>query len=448
MRPPEARTAETPGRTHVSAASGAAASLLALQRSAGNAAVAGWLQRDAKLEDVGAAAKDLIVDTEPVRLSGLPVQFKNPRVAARPGLTVQTEFGGEMAATPDPKTEKTLRTGLESIAMIIFGLDADLPPSPDMPPAKGPRRPPRGTRVNIKDLDLTRWGGDYGALPVHLDHPQILTAASSKRLTCIRLRAARGAARAVQEVERTRRLCGANSCKGRFDRFGDVRRCRARSRRGARRRSCRGSTDEFGMVLQALAFVPEAGLAGRAGHRMGALVRARGPQGRGGLVRDEDRARGGRQTGAQADRQRRRVPVRLDDLIKLVAHEIGHAISNKPAETGGMSLADKAGPDGFKAAAAADGGTAISPSVAKTDALHETYAEAYSMFVAEPATPKAIRPRTFAWFAKQQADAEPNRRRPPRSRRGPGSGSPCGSTRAVGADAAGLLVVTVVRLSR
>ena len=48
----------------------------------------------------------------------------------------------------------------------------------------------------------------------------------------------------------------------------------------------------------------------------------------------------------------------------------------------------------------------------KTD-VHESYAEAYSMFVAEPATLKAIRPRTFAWFAKQQADAKPRPPPPP-----------------------------------
>ena len=241
--------------------------LLALQRSAGNAAVAGWLQRDAKLEDVGAAAKDLIVDTEPVRLSGLPVQFKNPRVAARPGLTVQTEFGGEMAATPDPKTEKTLRTGLESIAMIIFGLDADLPPSPDMPPAKGPRRPPTGNRVNIKDLDLTRWGrkdGRYRFTSITRRHQGGQLKAVD--LIVELLEARRAPFKKWSELDAAAR----KQLQGRFDRFGYVRYVEPA---GGTAPILPWKDDEFGMVLQALAFVPEDMLAGVRG-----IVWARGHQ--------------------------------------------------------------------------------------------------------------------------------------------------------------------------
>jgi len=45
--------------------------------------------------------------------------------------------------------------------------------------------------------------------------------------------------------------------------------------------------------------------------------------------------------------------------------------------------------------------------------MGESYAEAYSMFIVEPATLKALRPRTFEWFARQQAATRAPAARPP-----------------------------------
>jgi hypothetical protein len=92
-------------------------------------------------------------------------------------------------------------------------------------------------------------------------------------------------------------------------------------------------------------------------------------------------------------------------------HEIGHAISGKPAETGGTALAADTSSGSFQAAAKADSALAITK-YGQTD-MGESYAEAYSMFIVEPATLKALRPRTFEWFARQQAATRAPAARPP-----------------------------------
>jgi hypothetical protein len=94
-----------------------------------------------------------------------------------------------------------------------------------------------------------------------------------------------------------------------------------------------------------------------------------------------------------------------DTLLRLVAHEIGHAISGKPAETGGTALAADASDAGFQAAAKADSTLAVTKYGQKN--VSESYAEAYSMFIVEPLTLKALRPKTFEGFTKQQAAAKP-----------------------------------------
>ena len=45
--------------------------------------------------------------------------------------------------------------------------------------------------------------------------------------------------------------------------------------------------------------------------------------------------------------------------------------------------------------------------------MGESYAEAYSMFIAEPATLKALRPMTYDWFVRQQAATRASAARPP-----------------------------------
>jgi hypothetical protein len=87
-------------------------------------------------------------------------------------------------------------------------------------------------------------------------------------------------------------------------------------------------------------------------------------------------------------------------LIETVAHEIGHAISNKPTEKGGTAIADQAE---YQNAVKADGPHAITKYGDTNSSEHQ--AEAYAMFIAEPATLQALRPNVFAFFEKQKKAA-------------------------------------------
>jgi hypothetical protein len=388
--------------------------VLALQRSAGNAAVsgllrrapAGLLQRDRKLPDdadsltdLGAVAKDIIIDDEQVRMSSLPVQFKNPRLDARPGLTVRTEFGGAMASPPDKAKEASLRAGLGSIGMMIFRLDAERPRSRDDPPAPaGRRRAPTGDRVHLKDLDLTPFGGQDGRY----------------RFTAVIRKQTRGE---LREVDLIVELMGARrpafkawadldvairkQLEDRFRRFGFIKR---EVRQEDTDSALPWKDDEFGRVLQALELIPDDMLQGVQGITWIRGHQPSAPKGEAGFYETR--------TGlARGETPVRKLTVNGDafksddSLIRLVAHEIGHAISNKPAETGATALAADSSSAGFQAAAKADSALAITK-YGQTD-KDESYAEAYSMFIAEPATLKALRPKTFEWFSNQQAAAKP-----------------------------------------
>jgi hypothetical protein len=419
------RAAEVPASTDGAerVPPGVESAVLALQRSAGNVAVSRWLQRapagllqrDRKLPDdadsltdLGAVAKDLIVDKDTVSIPGLPFHFKSPRVPARPGLKVTTEFGGDMAAKPDPDKEKSLRDGLGSIGMIIFGLDGERPKSTDDMPAPtlpgGIRRPPTGDRVNLKDLDLTPFGGKDGRY----------------RFTAVIRKQSRGQ---LREVDLIVELLGARrqalkvwadldaatrkKLVDRFRRFGFVKR---EVRPEDTDAALAWKDDDFGKVLQALELIPDDMLQGVQGITWVRGHQPSAPVGEAGFYETR--------TGlAEGETPVRTLTVRGDafatddSLISVVAHEIGHAISAKPTETGGTALPADTSSAGFKAAAKADSALAITK-YGQTNMV-ESYAEAYSMFIAEPDTLKALRPKTFEWFEKQQAAAKPPAAKPP-----------------------------------
>lgn len=399
--------------------------VLALQRTAGNAAVArllrrapaGLLQRDRRLpedadslDDLSGVAKDLIVDDAVVRMSGLPFHFKNPRVPAKPGLKVTTEFGGEMAAKTDPEKEKSLRAGLGTVGMMIFGLDGERPktkddmPGPDPPKPEGKRRAPTGDLVHFKDLDLTPFGGKDG----RYRFTAVITKQSRGQLREVALfvellGARRQALKSWSELDAATR----KRLEDRFKRFGFVKREVKPDDADA---ALPWKDDDFGKVLQALELIPDEmlqsveGITWVRGHQPSA------PEGEAGLYETR--------TGlARGEKPVRKLTVRGDafatddSLIRLVAHEIGHAIGNKPAETGGTALTAETGSASFQAAARADSALAITK-YGQTD-MGESYAEAYSMFIAEPATLKALRPRTYDWFARQQAATRAPAARPP-----------------------------------
>lgn len=397
-----------PGERRAREPDGSASALLALQRSAGNAAVSGWLQRDRKLPqdpdslaDLSAVAKDLIIDDDAVVMSGLAFDFKSDRIPARAGVKVTTHFGGDMAATPDPAVEKRVRAGLGTVGMKIFGLDGEHPRDPkdkdDMPamPAGAKRRSPTADLVHLKDLYLTQYGGKDG----RYRFTAVARKGTAAQPTAVDLlvellgaqRAPFKAWGALDTAERTR-------LQERFRRFSFVKRD---ARPDDTEPILRWSDDDFGKVLQALGSIPDNMLQGVQGITW---VRGHQPSAQLGEAGEYYT-----KTGlAKSDKPERKLTVygsafKSDDsLIRLVAHEIGHAISNKPAETGAPAIADS---PAYQAAAKADSAKAVTKYGQKDTAEH--YAEAYSMFVAEPATLQALRPKTHEFFVKQRAAAKP-----------------------------------------
>jgi hypothetical protein len=388
--------------------------VLALQRSAGNVVVCGSLrrahlgliQRDRKLpddphslSDVSAAAKDITIDKDTVSIPGRAWYFKNPRLSARPGFWVETRFGSKMAATPDDEKEKALRAGLGSVGMIMFGLNADPPKDPkskdeQMPgaEARGPRRPPSTDLTRIEEMDLTAFGGQDG----RYRFTAVVRASAQKTevdLIVEFLGARRPAFKDWDQLGPKRQ----KDLEGLFKRLGYK---RAQDEPDAV--VDKWSPDQWGRVLQALESVPEDMLRGVTG-----IVWERGHSPAGATKESGHYdTKTGLKKGDSPDRRLQIYDVAFKSdaaLIEVVAHEIGHAISTKPTETGGTAIADVAAD--YQKAAQADGPHAITK-YGDTN-WSEHYAEAYAMFITEPATLKLLRPNVFAWFEKQRAAAAP-----------------------------------------
>jgi uncharacterized protein with beta-barrel porin domain len=147
--------------------------------------------------------------------------------------------------------------------------------------------------------------------------------------------------------------------------------------------------DQWGRVLQAIEQVPEEILGSVPGI---AWQRGHGQKSAKGEAGHYDTKSGLR----PADAPERGVLI-YDDafksdemLVGVVAHEVAHGFSNKPSERGGAAKAD---------------GIPITKYGEKD--VDEAYADAYATFVTEPETMRTLRPKTYAWFAKQQADLKP-----------------------------------------
>jgi hypothetical protein len=398
-----------------------AASLIALQRTAGNSAVSAWLrrapgplvQRDHKVPDdadalgeVGPALKDLVIDTDTVSVSGRAWYFKNDRLPARAGIGVDVRFGGPMAK--DKAKEQAVQNGLGSMALIMFGINGDRPKKkgeedwgkvdPGNPGTPGKPRPPTTDLVRIVELDLTEYGGQEGTY----------------RFTAV---AEKGAADAPKQVVIVVELLGARrkalsptldsarrtALQKRFNGFGFVKK-EPRASGGVLDEPDDTMTwldDQWAKLLQALELIPDEMLSGVGGIVWERGRGAKGPDGEAGQYTTKTGLRSG-------DKPERRLTL-YDDafksdeaLITTAAHEIGHSVSEKPLEPkGGAALS--AGAD-YQKAANADGGKAITKYGKKS--WEEHYAEAYAMFIAEPATMKVMRPKLFEWFEKQQKAAK------------------------------------------
>jgi hypothetical protein len=393
-----------------------AAGLLALQRTAGNRAVGNllrsapgaMLQRDRKvaedadtLGELGPALKDLVIDEDTVSVSGRAWYFKNDRLPPRPGIGVDIRFGGAMAK--DKAKEQAVQNGLGSMALIMFGLNGDRPKKkgeedwgkvdPGTGDKPGKPRPPTTDLVRIVDLDLTEYGGQEG-------HYRFAAVAE------------KGAPDKPKEVVIVIELLGPR--RKAFDAALDSKRKSAMEKRfnsfGFVKKAPRTSggvldepddtmpwlDDQWAKVLQAVELVPAEMLSGVTGIAWERGRGAKGPAGEAGQYMTK--------TGLLAGDTPERKLTLYDDAFKsdetvvsTIAHELGHAVSEKPQEPkGGAALS--AGAD-YQRAANADGGKAITKYGKKS--WEEHYAEAYSMFIAEPATMKVMRPNLHAWFEKQ-----------------------------------------------
>lgn len=397
--------------------------VLALQRTAGNHAVAqllrpgaAVLQRDRKVADdadtlaeLGPVLKDIVIDEDTVSAAGRAWYFKNPRLPARAGISVDVRFGGPMAAK-DTSKEKSLQAGLGSLAMGMFGLAGDPPKpkkgedwgvlEPEQPKGTAPRkpRPPVADMTRMVDMDLTDYGGKDGRYRFTAVAAKGTGAKPTDVILIVELIGARRAAfKDWAALDSTRKA----SLQSRFQRFGFTKRMpREAGPLDAPDLTMPWLDDSWGKVLQALELVPEEMLAGVADIAWERGRGAKSPKGEAGLYETT--------TGLPQGHARDRRLTIYDDafksddaLIRVVAHEVGHAIDFKPKEpAGGKELS--AGLDDYRKAATADG-VAIT-TYGKTD-WHENYAEAYAMFIAEPATMKVLRPNVHAWFTKQQTDA-------------------------------------------
>jgi hypothetical protein len=368
-----------------------AATVLSLQRTAGNAAVTAWLSRrtlpdepKSLAEVAPAAAKDMYVDTTDVSFTTASY-FRGGHPKHRDGIAVEVRFGGAMAAKADVNVEKKVREGLES--MVLGALEL----------ADTSSGKPIVDATHFEELDISPWGGQDGRYrftsvvrrwgtkdgkrwPAEVDVIVELLGARRQEL------------KTGPKLGRDRR----SALENRFAQLGFT-----RAEPTLDRVVDTWTSDQWEKVLQALEYLPEGmlqtvpAIEWERGH--GKL----GPSGEAGEY----------QMSVNAGKVRRHLTLfddaftSDDELIKVIAHEIGHAFSFKPAETPGHKTLAKS-PE-YQAAANADSPRAITEYGKKS--WEEHYAEAYAMFIAEPDTMKLLRPSTYAWFQTQQG-ANPVRR--------------------------------------
>jgi hypothetical protein len=345
--------------------------LLALQRTAGNAAVTAWLHRDHRLPDdphsvadlPGTATRDIQMDTDSVSFKSVKALFGTGNIKLRPGIDLTPHYSGKMAK--DPKDEDKVEMGLRNLGAQIFGLDADA------------ARPKLVDAVHIREFELDSVGGFDARY----------------RFTCV-------VRKAPNDIDLIVEMVGAE--RPGFKSWKDLdskRRSELENRFGrlhftqaqpSLTQTVDSYTDEqFGKVLQAVEKIPEASLSG-----IGDVTWARGhgqkgPTGESGYFEE---------SGPPPKRQLTLYDGAFKDdevLTETIAHELGHALSAKPVETGHAALA--LSPE-FQAAANADSPHAITKYGDKD--WHEKFAEAYGMYISEPDTLKALRPKTYEYLSK------------------------------------------------
>lgn len=367
------------------------AQVLALQRTAGNAAVAAWLgsspgavlarrtlPEDADtLEEVASARKEMTIDTNVMTIGSLKDWVTARRFNEREGIAVDVRFPGPMAKpNASADDEKKVTTALSAIGMALFELRA------------GSKGAAKLDVVRFADLDFTPFGGVEGhyRFTCVTRKPKQGNQDAQVDLIIELVRAPRPAFKQWKDLGSDRRA----ALEQRFAKFGFT-----KAAPDMNRVIDTWLDDQWGNVLQALEAIPEATLAAVPGIDW---VRGHGKLGP---------THEAGHFGYEPNKKTRTLTI-FDDaftsddgLVALVAHEIGHALSYKPPSEKGGS-ASVASTSAFKDAAAADGMPITSYGATN---LEEQYAESYSMFISEPETMKVLRPKLFDFFTKNPTGA-------------------------------------------
>jgi hypothetical protein len=397
VRPERRRTSQEPERPRESdeqpRRQDERASVLELQRTAGNAAVAAWLgpgrspvlarrtlPEDADaLEEVASAAKEITIDTTVMSIGQLK-PWLTATTAERDGYSVDVRFAGSMTKTgASADDEKKVNNALNAIAKQGFNLHT------------GAEAAAKLDTVRFADLDFSPFGGVEGhyRFTCVTRKPKKGKADAEIVLIIELVRAPRAAFKSWKDLDKDRRA----ALDARFSKFSfkkgepDLKRPTLLT----------WLDDQWAAILQALEAIPDDALAAVPGIEW---MRGRGklgPTGEAGHFEYDPN-------------EKSRTLTLYDDafasddfLVGLVAHELGHALSYKPPseKQGATSVATG---KAFKDAAAADG-KAIT-AYGGTDP-EELYAESYSMFIAEPETMRVLRPKLFEFFTKNPSGQPP-----------------------------------------
>lgn len=389
----------------------AASAVLALQRSAGNAAVAALLQRTPKartlpnepqsLSAFSSVAGEIAIDTQEETLGPLSEYFKGGQGHDRAGLNVEVRFPqADMAAKAgDAKAEKKVRDGLASIALAMFNLH-------DRSTGQ-----PRVDVVKFLDLNLTQFGGQEAHYRFASVARKFATVAGKSTLSEVDVVVERLGPRrpAPKPLDRNRRL----DLENRFSSFGYTR----QSIDLRLKHVIDFKPDEFDRVLQALELLPPDVLGSVRDLVWTRSQLRRAPKGEPGEYEYTSKPLVRRLTLYDD-------AFAFDDdaFLKLLAHEIGHGVSFKPSETAGPTKTLAASAE-YQAAAKLDGGLNGAITEYGRTNFDEHFAEAFSYFATEPDTLKLLRPNLFAFFVLQQKTGVAPPTAPPPKAGGSGSGS-------------------------
>lgn len=341
------------------------AALLRLQNTAGNAAVKQLVARrrqvptnPTSLADYSALSGEIAFDTA----TGAPVADKDltglftkggARFEPREGFDVSLNFSGNIAQ--DPAKRDLLEIGLGGVARALFNLTST---SKD-PVKKG--------STSIVTLSLDRFGGHDGRY-------RFTSVAGAKAGNVQLLVEYLGPAPTALSSWDALGAKGQQRLTERFDRFGftwgdgDV----------------AWSYDKKAQVMQALALIPDAVLNEVSGISWERRRAQQGPIGEGGEYIPQGR-RILLYTGAFQDDW---------TVVELVAHELGHGLSARPAERRHSAKSHADEPDYRHAA----GPLAKAPTAYGRKNYAEDFAEAFALFIHEPDTFKVLRPDMFDYF--------------------------------------------------